>query len=626
MKKVVFGFILFILPFIVFAVEPDYLVEGYYSKIEILENGSVKVKEAIVLDGDFNGYERSLLVSNSNLSFTDKFDFSHDARYNPKAVTDIKVATFEVDKINLNMLDNVLQYSEKVKSVSNGSKNKYTLKENNNSKVIKSYYSCTNCTTAFYFEYTLKDAVILHNDIAEVYSQIFTYDYVTEDMGTIEIEVSLPSEDSESLMWVHGNVYGKVERIDADAWKIVSDEFPSDSELDYRILFNKNLITNSNLTNSNQDALSSIKEIEKERAEEREKEIEKILAKINFCNVISVLYIIFLIVIIIYVFIKYDKEFNVNFSAKYYREFIEDYDVEVIDYLMKKQITPNAMSASIMNLIYKKKIKAEALADSKKDYEFVLLSSEGLSDAETKLVGFLFEKVGANNKFTTKQLKSYAKSTKTYEDFNNSFTSWKKIVEKEGKKQEFFLDVIKIKLLVFLYLVIGLLLWFYQVSAIKGFIIGHILIFIIIPVGIYILCFSKKTKKGALHYKQWLAFKNFLNDFGTFELKELPEIVLWERYLVYAVVFGLAKKVQKSMNVIIKENNLSTSYVLSDNTIDDLYFYSSMATDISSSVNSAHELAVSTAANQHSSNSLGTGGGFSSGGGFGGGGGGGHGF
>ena len=34
---------------------------------------------------------------------------------------------------------------------------------------------------------------------------------------------------------------------------------------------------------------------------------------------------------------------------------------------------------------------------------------------------------------------------------------------------------------------------------------------------------------------KWTAFKKFLNDFGSFDVKELPEIKLWERYLVFPV-------------------------------------------------------------------------------------------
>ena len=62
--------------------------------------------------------------------------------------------------------------------------------------------------------------------------------------------------------------------------------------------------------------------------------------------------------------------------------------------------------------------------------------------------------------------------------------------------------------------------------------------------------------------------KKFLSDFGRFDEKELPEIILWEKYLVYAAAFGIAAKVEKAMQLKIKEFNLNqntnftTNYIL----------------------------------------------------------------
>jgi uncharacterized membrane protein len=53
---------------------------------------------------------------------------------------------------------------------------------------------------------------------------------------------------------------------------------------------------------------------------------------------------------------------------------------------------------------------------------------------------------------------------------------------------------------------------------------------------------SKRTPESALEIKRWLAFRNFIRDFS--EMKEAPIILLqiWDEYLVYAIVFGIAKK------------------------------------------------------------------------------------
>ena len=157
--------------------------------------------------------------------------------------------------------------------------------------------------------------------------------------------------------------------------------------------------------------------------------------------------------------------------------------------------------------------------------------------------------------------------------------------------------------------------------------IVNTLIFAAIIFIIYIGTIKRKSEKGIEHYTRWKAFKKFLNDFGTFDTKELPEIILWERYLVYATIFGLAKKVQKDMNVKIKEIELADTYYGNNYIfINDF----NMTSVISSSLNEAFRGAQTTINREMASSSSGSygghGGGFSSGGGFGGGGGGGRGF
>ena len=122
----------------------------------------------------------------------------------------------------------------------------------------------------------------------------------------------------------------------------------------------------------------------------------------------------------------------------------------------------------------------------------------------------------------------------------------------------------------------------------------------------------------------WKALKNFLNDFGKFSDKEVPEIALWEKYLVYATLFGCAKRVIKVMKVkmIDKPNDYFDTYL-------DLY---TMNRYITNTVRQSHSAAQSAYNAAHYSSSSGGyssggggGGGFSSGGGsFGGGGGGGR--
>lgn len=110
---------------------------------------------------------------------------------------------------------------------------------------------------------------------------------------------------------------------------------------------------------------------------------------------------------------------------------------------------------------------------------------------------------------------------------------------------------------------------------------------------------------------QMSGLKKFLNDFSNIKERESIEVNLWEHYLIYAQIFGIAKKVAKEFKELYPD-------VITDEYYNDIVFIHTISF---SGVNAA-----STAKSRAESYSSG-GGGFSSGGGgggsFGGGGGGG---
>ena len=65
----------------------------------------------------------------------------------------------------------------------------------------------------------------------------------------------------------------------------------------------------------------------------------------------------------------------------------------------------------------------------------------------------------------------------------------------------------------------------------------------------------------------WQAFGRFLDDFTTFDEKELPEFSVWREYMVYAVAMGNGQKVAKALSLKYPEA-LSTG---TDTFDDDLY-------------------------------------------------------
>lgn len=641
MKKmllIIFSF--FIFPILTFAVDNvDYDVEHYYIKANILSNGDLKVKELIVLDGSFNGYQRDIYYANSSLNQYDELDFEHSPIYNADGIKDVKVSAKYLNRVSFDTIDEEFESFESVYSAYKGDKRKYTTDRVANGYSYRMYYESRNNKVGFLIEYTLDNAVVMHNDIAELYWQIFSISSDNDSYKDVKVKVYLPGYDTKETLklWAHGPLYGDIEPIGSeDSYEGVYahvDKLSNDEDLDIRITFNKNLIIDdSELDHTYVDAFDSILEVEEKRKEEADKERERLKRIYNFFKTGSqVITGLFIAAFLLIKFLL--RKPRVDFEADYYREFIEDYNVEVIDYLFKKNLTPNALSAAIMNLIYRKKVIAEEEVDTKskkesdkKNYKFTLVDREDLNESDIKLVEFLFDRVGDGTTFTTKGLKKYASSLSTGSKFNNSYTNWNRSVINIGKKQEFFKSKGVAYAIAVPLLIIGTLFQF--IGTTYG--VDYPLLYFLIVFGIILIISTATAKayneKGALHIKKWNAFKNFLRDFGDFEPKELPEVKLWERYLVYATIFGLAKKLQKDMNVKIKEfdDSIQTTYT---DTFTHLYLYDSINRSFSSAVSEGKRAYAASRANAYSSSSSGGfGGGFSGGGGFGGGGGGGHGF
>ena len=55
------------------------------------------------------------------------------------------------------------------------------------------------------------------------------------------------------------------------------------------------------------------------------------------------------------------------------------------------------------------------------------------------------------------------------------------------------------------------------------------------------------TQKGYDEKIQWEALKRYLEDYSLLDEKEIPQLAIWEKYLVYATAFGIANKVIDQM-------------------------------------------------------------------------------
>lgn len=639
MKKIIFFIIsLFIFSINLYAVSNiNYKIDDYIVDARIDISGNMVVREVIKVKGSFNGYIRDLKYKNSNNKVFDKSidSFYGSSIYDASNIEVRKVGTINYDKeLDFNVFDqSVNEFTMNDSCTVN--KGCYEKSDITDGVSLKMYNETNNSSTYFYIEYLLGNVVVMHEDIAEVYFN-FVGDMFDDDINKYKLRVVLPDKTKELVrVWAHGPLNGNVSPIKDEngyyygGYLEINDLY-SNTPVDMRLTFDKNLILVDHpyLKKSEVLALDKILEVENLRADKANKEREKAKFFMYGSYALGSVYLVLLVLLFVYIYIKYDKELKTNFDMEYNREFINDYDVTNIEYLFDKKITEKAFSTSILNLIYKKNIKIEQI--DKKDYKLIKVNTDNVSESEEYLMKMIFDNIGNKEYVLLSQIKKYAKEVHgTTSEFLTSFTTWQNKVTSESIKNNFYESNTKIKVLGVLFSLVGYLV-FYVMGRFNGFNLFSIIIFICALVFmIYVLIFNKRTKRGAEDYQKWKAFKRFLEDFGRFDEKELPEIVLWERYLVYANIFGIADKVGKTMKIKFNEINTNNQY-----SNGDLLFDYMMWNNLNHSINNTVRSSVSTArtvvneaiAKSSSSSGGGFGGGFSSGGGFGGGGGGGRGF
>ncbi len=627
MKKILWLLLLLSLPIIVEA-RVSYDLTNFLVDATILDNGDLQVKELIVLDGNFSGYWINIPYRNPVLEYHTPINFAADAIYNGSGISNVKLFAKKIDEeISFDTFDEefvTLTRSYYEEDAQNGN---YVESSIQNGKSYKMYYKAENEKVAFLIEYTLEDMVVLHEDVAELYFAILSEDF-EDSIEDLQIRVNLPKEDSSNnfRIWTHGDLTANIDFLNRSSFLTTVKKTYANTAIDVRTTFDASLMNRSLVRKTTEEkALDQIIAVEEERAQAANQARETAKKNMTITYIICAIYIVIIISWWIYVYIRFDREYKSTFTLKYNREFIEDYNVEVVDYLMNHNITPNAMSASILNLIYKKNIKVEEIPSEKKkkekNYRFSLINRDKASDTEDVLLDFLFETVGKDNTFTTEELKKYASGTTTFGNFQKSYTNWQNCARKDGERQNFFekngLPIVSSIFLLLIALIIVCYVSYLDVYSVMVIIVMTLsLVFLI-----YALFIRKRTKKGNEDYVRWKAFKNFLEDFGRFDIKELPEIALWEKYLVYATVFGLADQVEKAMNVKISELPEGTMSMYYPSYVD---FH--IAHMVSHSINNSftsNQTAISNSriASSRGSSGSGFGGGGSLGGGFGGGGG-----
>lgn len=497
-------------------------------------------------------------------------------------------------------------------------------------------------THTYIVKYSVNDVVKVYNDCAELYWQFIGEDFeVPADIVTGTLTLPNAVEVLDNLrVWGHGQLNGDIRRTDNKTVTFTMSPFITGTYLEVRVAVLEPEMFSEATRRSSSNAIESIISEETAWADEANAQRERIqrseeikqYGTAGISSIIGAGFIVFIIKNIKK--IKETTKLEPMQKLDYFRDIPNEQEtpaeVAFLYYYGKaatNTVMPKVLSSTMLDLALKKYIEFEINEKlPKKEQVTVKLVNEDKNESlksSEKMVYDLFRKIPkADNKFNMKEFEKYAKK------HNESFLRELERVERTAKQEQEQAQNYDKKMQgkhdnwigggvgTFVFLAMAFVFSF-------GFIGDNVLLpaIAIIPGVIYAMtCFamgnkySGLTQKGMDEKEKWEALSKYMEDFSMIKDREVPELVLWEKYLVYATLFGNAEKVLKQLKVVYPEfandeymRNTTYFYLMTHTNFNDSFVKS-----VDTAMMKAYESSVAASS---SSSGGGFGGGFSGGGG-----------
>ena len=495
----------------------------------------------------------------------------------------------------------------------------------------------SSATKKYQISYTVEDAIAKYNDYAELYWQFVGSDFeINADKitGTITLPSQAPSKD-EIKVWGHTeDLNGEIYVTDLDKISFELDGFNSGRYVEIRTLFPTSMIVSTSRTHD-ADILEYVIDEETEWANEANARRARRDATNFLITLVVVIVCVLLSVFSILRAIKQANKFKGKTKYKptqeleYYRDLPRENATPAqslyVYFETKSGIADNdigkVVSATLLNLNLKKHIEFQVEKEKNKEkitMKILNADTKDLSADEKVVFEFLQKACKDNNEITVKEFEKYIKRTSTT-DILALKTNINGQTKRELIKQQIYdAEQEKVYKDQSSQTTIYALIIFFAIFAIAFTseflnVFGYIGIFGLIVCQVIAIVINSRTlkkinvytQKGIDEKEMWRGLKKYMEDFSMLDKREVPEIAIWEHFLVFATAFGIADKVLKQLKVVYPniENDLNV------NTYTCMYFM--MNTNFSSSFSNA----ISTSMSSAYTSASGGGGGFSGGGG-----------
>ena len=493
----------------------------------------------------------------------------------------------------------------------------------------------------YQISYKVDNVIKSYNDCQEFYWKLLdsSNGIACKKISGI-IKLPKPVSNIDNLkVWGHGEVNGTVERISNDMLKFDIKNFSAGKMLELRSMFTEKIFDTANIININMK--DEILEEEESWAEQTNQiiKLRNIILTVIF-TIEGIILLFGLVKIIQYLIIaRKDGDGLQRKGIQYFRDIPRDGEstpgeAAYLYYFYKdfywtdgKQ--SNVIASYILNLCLKGYIKIE-----KKDgaqFISVIKEPNDLKPDEFDIYSLLSDAIGRDSEIQVDKLNRFAKDKyyKYKKHIQNMLKNIERNLNKEGiidrKKQRLYKNTGE-KMIYFGTILSILFPCIFEFKV--------LILFITLPLFILEMIFIYKvsrrakdniyqlTQKGVYEEEEWKGLKKYLEKYSLIEEKGVFDLLIWEKYLVFATAFGMPKTVVDQLKAkypyVFTEdywrNNPNDSAIL-NMTCNPLYIDKNCSfTGFTHNITKSYNV-MSLTYSSHMASSGGSGGGFSSGGG-----------
>lgn len=439
------------------------------------------------------------------------------------------------------------------------------------------------------------------NNVIDVYTDTSSLHYIlwsnsNPKLKTLTATITLPNNVSD--FWIHNKVLNNNFSINNNVIHYSANNIDSKHWVEIQVLFDPLINT----------TLADVHDISMKEEIEKQEDSYKTISFLK--NIFTIIMIISPFLLFYFVYYKYGQEIKLNNSKIYERNPPTKHSPAMISAILNSPTdgkpTIDAFIATIFDLARKNIIK---IKEGKNKKEIIIKINEknnlNLTDYENKVIYFLNSNKDINNEINWDNLKKKLKKFDNAKKFQKIIKEFKTIISKNINKIDYFNNegnkkfIIYSNLLIAFFTIIGIYLdhimiifyltvmfitivlnitsnkmkklnilniffiiimilqfsSFLIVTLINVFYSTFNIAFFISAIIIIILNFINKkilgrwTNKGRNIDVKWNNFKRFLKDFSELNTHPPRSIIIWEQFLVYAIVLGVADNVIKVMKL-----------------------------------------------------------------------------